>query len=66
MWCRPILTCGPRGMVGRIYGVNHYVLLHTKCRSCRLMVLKDFFKSYSPLYNKSMEAKDPEGLAKDL
>ena len=28
------------------------------------MVSKDFFKSYSLLYGKSMEAKDPEGLAK--
>ena len=27
------------------------------------MVSKDFLKSYSPLYGKSMEAKDPEGLA---
>ena len=58
MWCGPILTCGPKGMVGRIYVVNHYyVLLHTKYRSCRFMVSKVFFKSYSPLYGKS------EGLA---
>ena len=27
------------------------------------MVSKDYLKSYSPLYRKSMEAKDPEGLA---
>ena len=27
------------------------------------MVSKDFLKSYSPLYGKSMEAKKPEGLA---
>ena len=27
------------------------------------MVSKDFFKSYSLLYGKSVEAKDPEGLA---
>ena len=39
--CGPILTSGPRGMVGTIYIVNHYVLLHTKYRSCRLMALKD-------------------------
>ena len=57
VWCRPILTCGPRGMVGRIYVVNHYVLLHTTYRGCRFMVSKDFFKSYSPLYGKFMEAK---------
>ena len=63
MWCRPIPTCGPRGMVRRIYVVNHYVLLHTKYRSCRFMVSKYFLKSYSPLYSKSMETKDPEGLA---
>ena len=63
MWCRPILTCGPRGMVGRIYVVNHYALLHSKYRSCRFMVSKDFLKSYSPLYDKSMEAKEHEGLA---
>ena len=50
-------------MVERIYVVNHYVLLHTKYISCRSMVSKDFFKSYYPLYDKSMEAKDPEGLA---
>ena len=50
-------------MFGRIYVVNHYVLLHTKYRSCRFMVSKDFFKSYSLLYDKPMEAKDPEGLA---
>ena len=60
MWCPPILTCGPRGMVGRI---NHYVLLHNKRRICRCMVSKDFLKSYSSLYSKSMEAKDPVGLA---
>ena len=27
------------------------------------MVSKDFLKNYSPLYGKSLEAKDPEGLA---
>ena len=27
------------------------------------MVSKDLLKSYSPSYNKSMETKDPEGLA---
>ena len=64
MWCRPILTSGPRGMVGRMYVVNHYALLHAKYRSCsRFIVSKDFLKNYSPLYGKSMEAKDPEGLA---
>ena len=39
-----------------IYAVNHYVLLHTKYRSCRI-----FFKKLFP--SKSMAAKDPEGLA---
>ena len=63
VWCRTILTYGPRGMVGRIYLVNHYVLLHTKYRSCRSMVSKDFLESYSLIYGKSMEAKYPEGLA---
>ena len=41
VWCRSILTSGPRGMVGRVYVVNHYVLLHTKYRSCRLVASKD-------------------------
>ena len=50
-------------MVDRIYIVNHYISLHTKYRSCRFMVSKDFSKSYSPLYGKSVEAKDPKGLA---
>ena len=63
MWCRPILTCGPRGMVGMMYVVNHYASLHAKYRSCRFNLSKDFLKSYSPLYGKSMEAKDPEGVA---
>ena len=27
------------------------------------MVSRDFLKIYSPLYGKSLEAKDPEGLA---
>ena len=31
--------------------------------ACRFMVSKDFLKSYSPLYGKTMEDKDPEGLA---
>ena len=63
MWCRPILTSGPRSMVGRMYVVNRYALLHAKYRSCKFIVSKDFLKSYSPLYGKPMEAKDPEGLA---
>ena len=25
VWCPPILTYGPRGMVGRIYIINHYM-----------------------------------------
>ena len=29
-------TLNPRGMVARIYIVNHYKFLHTKYRSCRL------------------------------
>ena len=63
VWCWPILTCGSRGMVCSVYVVNRYVLLHTKYRSYRIMASKDVFKSYSPLYGKSMEAKDPDGLA---
>ena len=46
---------------GWLDGVSHYALLHTKYRSCRFMVSKDFLKSYSPLYSKSMEAKDQFG-----
>ena len=46
-----------------MYEVKHNALLHTKYRSCRFMVSKVFLKSYSPLYGKSIEAKDPEGLA---
>ena len=61
--CRSILTCGPRGMVGRIYVVNQNVLLHTKYRSCRFMVSKVFFKKIFPIIRKSMGTKDPEGLA---
>ena len=62
VWCQPILTCGLRGMVGRIYIVNHYVLQHTKYRSCGFVVSKDFFYV---IPSKSMEAiaKYPEGLA---
>ena len=66
VWCRLVLTCGPRGMVGRFYIVNHYVLLHvllyTKYRSCRFKVSKVFLKLF-PLYSKTMESKDPGGLA---
>ena len=62
VWCWPILTCGPRGMAGRIYIVNHYALLHTKYRSCRFMVSKVFFKKLFPIKGKSMEAKDSEEL----
>ena len=48
-------------MVGRIYVVKHYVLLHTKYRSCSFMV--SIFLKLFP--SKSMEAiaKHPEGLA---
>ena len=53
VWCQPIITCGPRGMVGRIYVVNHNALLHTKYRSCRFMVSKDFFKVI-PYYTVSL------------
>ena len=44
VWCRPILTCGPRGMIGRIRVLNIEAV-------------------GSSLYSKSMEAKDPDGLA---
>ena len=51
-----------RGMVDRIYVVNHNALLHTKYRSCRLHV-SEIFLSYSPLYGKSIEANDIQGVA---
>ena len=55
MWCRPILTCGPRGMVGRIYVVNHYLL--------NIEAVGSWFQKIFKLFSsKSMEAKDPEGL----
>ena len=50
-------------MVGRIYVVNHYTFLHTKYRRGRLHGCRRFFKSYSPLYSKSMEANDLQGVA---
>ena len=37
----------PRGMVGRIYIVNHYALLNTKYRSCSFLSFReDFFKLF--------------------
>ena len=37
----------PRGMVGRIYVVDHYVLQHIKYRSCRLHGFReDFLKKF--------------------
>ena len=37
----------PRGMVGRIYVVNHYALLHTKYRSCSFHGFReDIFKLF--------------------
>ena len=52
----------PRGMVGRIYIVNHYALLHTgKYRSCTCASWSHSeFKKVFPHY-KSMEANDPHG-----
>ena len=52
-----VANLNPRGIVGRVYIVNRYVLINTYYRSCRLHGLRRFFyKSYSPLYSKSMEA----------
>ena len=44
VWCRPILTCGTRGMVGRIYVINHYVLLHTNIEAVGSWFQKIFLK----------------------
>ena len=62
VWCRPILTSGPRGMVGRIYVVNHYVLLPTKYRSCRLIASKDPLKSMEAKYPGSLANLEPRGM----
>ena len=41
----------PRGMVGRIYVVNHNALLHTQYRSCRLHGFReDFFLKLRKVY----------------
>ena len=52
----------PRGIVGRIYEVNNYALLHTKYRRCglhgfTLIFFLEVFQHY-----KSMEANDPQGI----
>ena len=38
-----------RGMVGRIYIVNHYANLHTKYRSCRLHTFREGFLKLFPI-----------------
>ena len=37
-------TLNPRGMVARIYLVNHYTFPHTKYRSCMLHGCRRFIK----------------------
>ena len=56
----------PRGIVGRIYEVNNYALLHTKYRRCglhgfTLIFFLEVFQHY-----KSMEANDPQGTLRAL
>ena len=51
-----------RGMVGRIYVVNHYALLHTKYRSCSFHGFREDFLSYSQLCGKSIEANYLHGV----
>ena len=52
----------PRDMVGRIYEVNRYALLHTKYRRCGLHGFTQIsFLKVFPHY-KSMEANDPQGV----
>ena len=53
----------PRGMVGRIYKMNHYALLKTKYRRCGLHGFIQIFKKVFPHYKyKSKEANDPQGV----
>ena len=51
-----VANLNPRGMIGRVYIVNHYALINTYHRSCRLHGLRRFFLKLFPLYSKSMEA----------
>ena len=38
---RGVASLDPRGMIGRIYVVDHYILLHTKYISCGLHGFKE-------------------------
>ena len=52
----------PRGLIGRIYVLDHYTLLHTKYISSWPHGLRDEdFLSFS--YYKSMGANDPRDVA---
>ena len=59
-----VANLSPRGIVGRIYIVNHlYAVLHTsKYRSCVLHGFTQNSKKVFPHY-KSMETNDPQGVA---
>ena len=53
-----------RGLIGRIYVGDHYILLHTKYISSRPHGFREevfFFLSFS--HYKSMGANDPQGVA---
>ena len=56
VWCRSILICGPRGIVGRINVVNHYFLNIEAVGSWFQKIFLKLFPS------KCMEAKYPESL----
>ena len=57
-----VASLDPRGLIGRIYVVDHYTLLHTKYISCGPHGFREKdFLSFSN-YN-SMGANDPWGVA---
>ena len=58
-----VANLNPRGMVGRIYVVNHYANATNYNRSCRLHGFRSFFIMLFPIIRQDMEANDLQGMA---
>ena len=56
-----VASLDPRSLIGRIYVVDHYTLIHTKYISSGLHGFREDFLSFS--HYKSMGANDPRGVA---
>ena len=51
----------PRGMVGRIYIVNHYALQHINIEAVRFMVSEDFLRYFPFMINSGRGQFGPKG-----